>query len=254
MPNCTFAEQAAAEEYRKIFRSGTFYLEYKDAYESKVLAEFNNKRMERTEYLKMNWAVYMNPLGALFGGSGSKYPEVLHQNGKYYQFIDEDAAIVLPENKLTDENLDPRQGWNLVNSKLAVPNELSVFYWNDPYLKKSNVISAPQFVTSTIKTVGNKNYDCDKYVSIVKVSSDAKVQIIYEMIYDEGKLIEANSSIFQSGIEYPINKIKIKRLLGEVPDGAFKVNKKTKVYAAGLGDMYDLTAQLVQVELLEGLK
>ena len=247
-----FAEQPAAEKYRQMFASGTFYLEYKDSNESKVLAAFDNKRMERIAYIKMNWVTYFNPLGALFGGSGSKCPEGLYQNGKYYQFIDEDAAIVLSENKLNDENLDPRQGWNLVTKKLAIPNELSVFYWNDPYLKKSTSIGTPKFSTSNKKIVNDKEYDCDTYISEVK--GKANVKIIYEMLYLEGNLSEAHLSILQNGTQYPINKLQIKKILGEIPKGAFKIDKNTKVYSAGIGDMYDLTAQLIQVDTLEEFK
>lgn len=249
---CAFAEHPAAEKYRKIFQSGTFYLEYKDFNESKVLAAFDNKRMERIIYLKMNWAFYFNPLGALFGGSGSKCPEVLYQNGKYYQFIDEDAAIVLPEDKLNDENLDPRQGWNLVKKKLAIPNELVVFYRNDPYFQKSDLISTPKFSTSSKKTVGSKKYDCDTYMSEIKGRKN--VYIMYEMFYSEGYLVEAHSSILQDEIIYPINKLQIKKLLEEIPKGAFKIDKNTKVYSAGVGDMYDLTLQLVQIDTLGALK
>ena len=246
--NYAFAEQAAAEKYRQIFQSGTFYLEYKDSNESKVLAEFDNKRMERIKYIKMNWVTYFNPLGALFGGSGSKCPEVLYQNGKYYQFIDEDAAIVLSEDKLNDENLDPRQGWNLVKKKLAVPSELSVFYWNDPYRQKTSAINSPKFSESKKKRIGNKEYDCDVYISEIKGMKD--VRLIYETLYIEGNLVEIHSSILQNEILYPVNKLQIKKILGEIPKGAFKIDKKTKIYSAGVGDMYDLTSQLVQVENL----
>lgn len=250
-----FAEQPAAEEYRKIFQSGTFYVEYSDSNETKILAAFDNKRMERIQYLKMNWVTYFNPLGALFGGSGSKCPEVLYQNGKYYQFVDEDVAIVLSENKLSDPNLDPRQGWNCVAQKLAVPYELSVFYWNDSYRKKSNAISVPRFVNSSKKKIDNTEYDCDEYISDVKAQVGGQnTQIIYEMYYKDGKLVEAHYSILRNGTKYPVNNIKIKNLQGEIPKGAFKIHKKTKVYAAGIGDIDDLTQKLVQVETLEALK
>ena len=117
-----FAEQPVADEYRRIFKSGTFFLEYKNDYEVKVLAAFNNKRIERIDYTKLKWMTYFNPLGALIGGYSSKLPEVLYQNGKYYQFIDEDNAIVLSENQLRNKNLDPRQGWNKVTQKLSIWN------------------------------------------------------------------------------------------------------------------------------------
>ena len=251
-PISVSAEQSKAEEYRQIFKSNTFYIEYKDEHTSKIIAAFNNKRAERTNYFKLNWATYFNPLGALFGGSGSKFPEVLYQNGKYYQFVEEDVAIVLSDDKLNDENLDPRQGWNNVKSKLAVPNELLVFCWNDSFNNKADLISAPKFSLSTKMKVNEKEYDCDEYISNVKMSNSG-VQILYKMLYLDGNLVEAHSSILQGGKEYPINKIKINKLQGEVPKNAFKVDKKTKVYEAGMGDMLDLIAQPAQVETLEAL-
>ena len=250
-----FAEQSAADEYRRLFKSGTFFLEYKNDYEVKVLAAFNNKRIERIDYTKLKWMTYFNPLGALIGGYSSKLPEVLYQNGKYYQFIDEDNAIVLSENQLRNKNLDPRQGWNKVTQKLAVPIELSVFYWDDPYLQKSNSISKPQFISSEKKNIDDKDYDCDKYISEVKSSNgSSNVQILYEIFYNENKLSEAHLFILQNETIYPINEIKIKTLQGEVPKGAFKINKKTKVYAAGMGDISDLIQQPSQVEILGALE
>ena len=76
------------------------------------------------------------------------------------------------------------------------------------------------------------------------------VRLIYETLYIEGNLVEIHSSILQNEILYRVNKLQIKKILGEIPKGAFKIDKKTKIYSAGVGDMYDLTSQLVQVENL----
>ena len=252
--NLAFAEQPAASEYRKILQSGTFYIEYKDANEVKVLAAFDNKRMERINYIKMNWVTFFNPLGALLGGSGSKYPDILYKNGKYYQFIDEDTAIVLDEHNLNDKNLDPRQGWNSIKQKLAIPNELAVFSLDDSYRNSSKAVSAPKFVSSSQKIIDKKVFMCDKYISDIKQSNaGSNTQIIYEIFYEDNKLSEAHLSILQNGIVYPVNKIQIKKLLSEVPKGSFKVDKKTKVYKAGKGDILDLIQQPEQCEILEAI-
>ena len=244
------AEQPAAEEYRQIFRSGTFYVEYKDAYTSRILAETEGKRMERTSYNDMAWVLAFNPLGSLFGGE-DKFPEVLHRNGKYYQFVEDNEAMVISEDQMAAENLNPRQGWNTVRKKLALPTELAVFYWEDPYRDKSAAIAVPQFAASMKKALGGKEYECDRYVSAVRsINGGEEAQLVYDMFYDNGNLVEAHSIILQGGQEYPVNEVKIRKLTAEIPKGAFKISKKTKVYAAGIGDMNDLLENPTQVETM----
>ena len=86
--NPTSAEQSSADDYRRIFASEHFYLEYRDDNLLKVLAAVDGKRLERSDYVTPGWVQFFNPLGALFGGSGIKYPEVMHKDGTYYQFLD----------------------------------------------------------------------------------------------------------------------------------------------------------------------
>ena len=266
MTGAAHAEQPAAEEYRRLFGAGTFYLEYRDenlskavkeydAKQIKVLAAFDNKRMERSNYVTPEWVKACNPLGALFGNRASRYPMVLHKNGKYYQFLENDKAVELDENKLGDENLNPREGWNGVRRKLALPIELSVFCPDDPYSSVSNALGTPTFVNSYVKTVGKKQYDCDRYVAEVKsLSGDESAQLIYDMTYDEGRLIEAQLSMERDGVEYPINKILIKTLTEKAPRGGkFKIGRKTKLQAAGTGDHNDLYEYRVDAGTMEEL-
>ena len=139
------AEQPTAEQYRQTFHSGNFYVEFKDNYTTRIIGEKNGKRMERTKYeSKMGWMDIFNPLGALFRGSGPKHPEVMHQDGKYYQFTEDDRAIVCEESQLADENLNPKEGWNGIGQKLALPQELAVFYWDDPYRESTYLMDAPE--------------------------------------------------------------------------------------------------------------
>ncbi len=251
------AEQPAAQEYRDMFRAGEFYIEYADASkpkEIKFLAAFDNKRMERAHELTPAWVRACNPLGAMFGSRGTKYPTVLHKDGKYYQFLEDDRALELDENQLGEENLNPREGWNGVRRKLALPIELSVFYPNDPYSSLSQALETPKFVNSYQKSVGKKQYDCDRYAAeIVSLSGDETAQLLYDMLYDEGRLIEAQVSILRDGVEYPVNRIAIKKITGEIPAKAFKIGRKTTTYAAGKGDAHDLIEKRVPVGSMEGL-
>lgn len=42
-----YAEQTAAEEYRTMFQDGNFYLEFKDKWGTRIIAEKNGTRMKR---------------------------------------------------------------------------------------------------------------------------------------------------------------------------------------------------------------
>ena len=253
------AEQSAAQDYREMFRAENFYLEYRDAKGSKDrtikrLAAYDNKRMERANYSTPTWVKACNPLGALFGDRGKQYPLVLHKDGKYYQFSENDKAIELDEDRLGDENLNPREGWNGVRRKLALPIELSVFCPDDPYSSVSDALGTPHFVNSYKKKVGKREYDCDRYVAAIKnLSGDESAQLVYEMIYDQGRLIEAQLSMERDGIEYPVNTIEIKKLTSEVPKNAFKIGRRTSKTAAGTGDINDLLEYRVVVGTMEEL-
>ena len=250
------AEQPAAETYRQIFQSGTFYVEYKDDYTTRIIASENGQRMERTSYNTPGWVTFLNPLGALFGGSGPKQPEVMYKDGNYYQFKEDNKATVLSEEHLADENLDPRQGWNGIGQKLALPIELAIFFWEDPYRDKTAAIAPPKFLGTDKKTIDKKEYICDRYVCPIKrADGNDEAQILYDALYDaEGNLVEIRSSVLINGTEYPNNKVIVKKILPEVPKGSFAISKKTKIYAAGNGDMNDLLEHPVQVGQMEGLK
>ena len=82
------AEQSAAREYREIFGSGNFYLEFKDKWGTRILAGKDGTRMERMNYtFEHGTMTWLNPFGAIFGGTGDKNPEVMYRDGKYYHFV-----------------------------------------------------------------------------------------------------------------------------------------------------------------------
>ena len=238
------AEQSKAEEYRQIFSSGSFYVEYEDNNVKRIIAEKDGKRMSRTA-LNGRYATIvsvLNPLGALFQSGNIKYPEFMHFNGKYYKFAEKDYATMLEDNRIDEENLNPKEGWSTIDKSLSLPDELAVFCWNDSYHKVSKAVSTPVFANSIKKTVDGKEYDCDRYEAIVKATSGRKgATIVYDLIYDnKGNLIMAQSAIFANGREYEINKVTVKKILRDIPENEFKVYEKAKVYAAGVGDMNDL--------------
>lgn len=246
------AEQSAADTYRKIFSAGNFFVEYKDKWGTRILAGKNGTRIERMRYeFESGGIAMLNPLGMIFGGE-DKNPEVMYRNGKFYNFVEKDKANVCDEKNLHAENLDPRQGWNKISQKLALPDELAIFYWKDKFRWTTPSIDAPTFQKSFTKNISGKDYDCDQYSCDVKTAAGCDVaKLIYDAIYKDGQLIRIESYILRNGNEYPLNVLQIKKIQAEIPKGAFKIYKGTKIYAAGIGDINDLLEKPLQIETLE---
>lgn len=234
------AENPAAENYRKIFETDIFYLKFTDKWGRRILASDGEMRLERMNTSIGNLA-YLNPLGTLFGGGEDKFPEVLCKDNVYYKFIEDNKALVCTQNDLLNENLDPRQGWNTVKQKLALPDELSVLYPEDPFATKSPLLSESQFSTSTQATIKDKVYDCDIYTRQVKnASGTVGAQIIYQLFYLENKLVRAETLVERNGTQYPVHEIEIEALSETIPENAFELKNHIKLFAAGVGDMNDL--------------
>lgn len=234
------AEQPKAQEYREILSSEKFYVEYDDKYVKRIVVEDSGRRMARVDlggkYKEM--VSILNPLSNLFGGGFSKHPDYMCYNGKYYKFAEKDSATMAKIEQLDDENLDPNEGWSMMNKELALPYELIVFSWNDKYHKVTENISKPVFVETIQKIVDGKNYTCDRYESEIKTNGNAK--IIFDMCYDKDELTLVQSAIFANNREYNVNKIVIKKILREIPKDAMILDMNAKIYAAGIGDMNDL--------------
>ena len=247
------AEQSAAEEYRNIFRGGNFYLEFKDKWGTRIIAAKNGTRMERMNYTFEHGAIaWLNPLGAIFGGNGDKNPEVMHKGGKYYYFVAKNKANVCAEKDLYNENLDPRQAWNKISQKLAVPNELAVFYWNDPYRSKSPAVSEPEFMGSGKALFDGKEYDCDKYISKIKSrGGDKETFLHYDLLYKDGELFRVDLCVSKDLVLYPVSSLEVVKIQRAIPDGTFKIYKGTKLYAAGTGDINDLLEKPNEIGTME---
>ena len=245
------AEQLKAEEYRQMLSSGNFYVEYEDKHVKKIVAQENERRMARTALSGAQSATVsvLNPLGALFSSGVNKYPEYMYSNGRYYKFAEKDTAFMLEEARLGDDNLNPAEGWQTIERSLSLPDELAVFNWNDRFHKVSAALNEPVFVESMIKTVDGREYDCDRYEATTVKRKSAR--IIFDMLYRDGELVMAISSIGVGDREYEINKLSIKKISPAVDKNDFKVDAKAKVYAAGAGDMNDLLETPVLLGRLE---
>ena len=249
------AEQPKAQEYREILSSEKFYVEYDDQYTKRIIVEDGGRRMSRIDLdsSKKNMVAILNPLAGLFEGGFSKYPDFMYYKDKYYKFSEKDSAKMVKISQLNDENLNPSEGWALIDKELSLPDELAVFNWNERHHKVSENISAPVFVSTTQKNIGAKNYTCDRYESEIKNSKDTK--IIFDMCYDEkGELALVQSAIFANNREYGINKLTVKKILREIPKDAIILDKNAKIYAAGIGDMNDLLENPVLLGKLQEIQ
>ena len=238
------AEQSKAQEYRKILSSGNFYVEYDDRNVKRIIAQENGRRMSRTALGGTYRAIVsvLNPLGNLLANAAEKFPEFMYWNGKFYKFLENDVALIVDENQLNSENLNPAEGWSTIYQSLSLPNELAVFNWHDKFHKVSAALSEPIFIESVKKNVNGKEFDCDRYESkVTNAAGGENATIIFELCYSsEGELVLAQSSLFANGKNYEINKLFVKKILPSVPAGEFKLTGKEKVHSAGLGDMNDL--------------
>ena len=73
-------------------------------------------------------------------------------------------------------------------------------------------------------------------------------------MYEMGKLVRIETAVTSEGKEQKTNSLKVKKIEPLLPEDAFKIKKNTKVYAAGIGNMDDLLANPVQVEILNESK
>ena len=237
------AEQPKAQEYRRILSSENFYVEYDDKNVKRIVAQENGRRMARTN-LGGNYRALvsvLNPLGNLFATANEKHPEFMSAGGKFYKFIEKDFALMVREEQLDDENLNPDEGWATIYQSLSLPNELAIFNWHDKFHKVPAALSEPVFTESVRKVVGGKEYDCDRYESkIANAAGGKSATIIFELCYTNGELVLAQSSLSANGKQFEINRLVVKKILSGIPSGDFKLNGKEKIHAAGVGDMNDL--------------
>ena len=177
------AEQPKAKEYREILSSEKFYVEYDDKYVKKIIIEENGRRMSRVDLNGSNKAIVsvLNPLANLFSGGYSKYPNFMYYKDKYYKFSEKESAIMVRTDQLDNENLNPNEGWSVIDKELSLPDELAVFNWHDKHHKINDRMTTPIFANTLKKNIGGKEYTCDRYESDVKnIRGEKEATIIFE--------------------------------------------------------------------------
>lgn len=190
-------------------------------------------------------------------------PDVLYTDGKYYRISTSEKvewkpfvgkkqknsvkAIMLPENKLNSELLDKAEKWDRIRVDLALPDELSIFCWNEPYRNIDSHTEMPQFTGSGKQTVNKKEYDCDEYVLCRNVNgSEAKE--VYRTLYENGEIVYAQKYVIRNNTPSLEGFIKVRKIDSSAPSGMFLLPVGTKIYAADEGQMYDLTEQGLVLE------
>ena len=250
------AEQPAAEQYRQMFASGNFYVEYE------VADKYNYKKPRIIRAGRHGQRIAKV-------GLKDKYPSALYRNGKYYRFtkVEEESsniimghtkkllrnAYVLDEDKLYSPTLDPDEHWQTVRKDLALPEVFCVFFPNDPMSDAANISSKPIFNGDSKREIDGKEYDCDQYLSDIKSLAGTTVaQRAYNAIYDGGKLVRIQECLVRGDKEFPVSDLIIHAISSEIPADAFTIHKKFKLYAARNGDMNDLLDNLEQIGEMGG--
>ena len=224
------AEQPAAEKYRQMFASGNFFVEYEVADSSSVLVYsgiFGGTKKHRHEIR----AGQNGERIAKVGSVNDKYPLALYQNGKYYKFILDTGlapnsmaggiktskfkryAIVIEEGNLNSPNLDPDEGWQNVRADLSLPEIFIVLFPNDPMNDAAQNFTRPIFNGSSKRTIDDKEFNCDQYISEIKSLSGAVIALeAYNILYDGDKLARLQKYLVRDDKELLVSDLIIHEL------------------------------------------
>ena len=269
------AEQPAVEQYRQMFSSGNFYVEYEIADNSRL---WNKPSLPRTNIFgmisnskKSKHEIRAGKNGQRIAKAGikDKYPSALYRDGKYYKFtvVTEESSniiggtrtkslrnvYVLDEDKLGSPTLDPDDSWQTIRGDLELSETFCVLFPNDPMNDNAQISPKPIFNGDSKRTIGDKEYDCDQYVNDIKsLAGTVIAQEAYNMLYDKGKLVRIQKYLCRDGKEFLVNDLIIHEISSQIPDEAFTIHKKFELYAARNGDMNDLLNQLEQIGEMGG--
>lgn len=273
------AEQPAAEQYRQMFASGNFYVEYEVADKSGNWVKPDVASSSSIRYFGMvrdskkhRHEIRAGQNGQRIAKSGikDKYPDAFYQDGKYYKFTFDTKmsrdilsgmptskllrrALVLEEENLYLPTLDPDEHWESVRKDLTLPEVFKILFPNDPMNDDAQISSKPIFNGDSKRTIDNKEYDCDQYVNDIKsVAGTVIAQEAYNMLYDGGRLVRIQKYLIRDGKEILTNDLIIHAISAQVPDEAFAITKKFKLYAARNGDMNDLLDSPEQIGEIGG--
>ena len=255
-PPIVSAENAKAEELREIINSKHYYIEYEvNKKEDKRALAVNGdlRKSFDCEGRRSSTLLSFIPIVSLFAkGSLKLMPEVYYDSNNYYQFTGKNTALRASPEEMNDPYINPHQEWNTIPLRVNLPEEFGMFT-GDKDIK---------FVESGEKIIDakkDKKFTFDKYVKNIRNVNGANIaKKVYLVYYDDKNEIESISTlsvysnedagqIFAANEDkkleeqaYEIQKIKINKFTGELPDKIMDFPEGCKVYGPGLGDMNEL--------------
>lgn len=257
-----FAEQPKASEYRKIFASGKYFVEYipVGGLVKKSLAVDGEYRTDFTRQQKTIGANIIPFVGGI-KVDGKLQPTAIYRDGKYYQYYDlgKKKASMAMYNQLEDENMNPKEAWSTVRIRLSLPEELVTLAPKDIF--NSFTKYTPATFVKTVEEIkeAGKNGKPDKkkvYDLYTKKVNSQNGTLLYEKQYrfnynSNGDLKSIATYIVKDGKEEAQGVMKVLSIRAEYPGKPFDFPSGTKVYAAGNGDMNDLIEQPALIESYE---
>lgn len=235
------AEQAKADEYRKIFESGNYYLEYKESGIKKTLAIQDGRRMcYKTDFSGggFNPLSLVVPLG-LFGGGQNVTPDAYYEDGKYFQFFAKDKAQIATEQELNDPQIDPTEQWFSIKSRLVLPEVFRMFAGQDNF--DGNASGVFNFVESK-QGDGKDVMPYDKYARpVLNKNGKTLFEYQYYVYYKDGEINKIKCVMQKPGMEEEkIREYTNIKISSEIPKNRIGLPKGSKIFKAGMGDMDDL--------------
>lgn len=223
---------------------------------------FKNNKVSKTDFQIL---ASKNGVRVYRENAKAKNPEVFYKDGKYYNYFKDPVEgkqnktkrrmLILSEEELNSAVLEPQEGWQDIRTELALPDELAIFYWNEPYREQDSGWGEPVYNGSSTREINKKNYDCDQYISDVKsLAGTVIAQEVYNALYENGKLVMVQKYFLRDGKEKLIETVNIKTITSQFPDTAFAIDKKTKVYNPRNGDMNDLLNEYQEIGEIGGKK
>lgn len=230
------AEQAAAETYRALFAGNHFLLEYQVAGEAQFrqivsdgTRRFSNLGVQRKKNVSYSYDVYL-------------------KDQALYQFFQTGkgklTARVLPVANVESSAIDPTEKWPEARKKLALPQELSIFAWQDAWTHHAPSERQPVFAASSVKTVAGKSYDCDRYLEDIMTQAQTVAgQLAYDALYENGKLVAIEEYLLRNGQETHLETLDIQSLTGDLGTHMDEPAGEVPVYAANDGGIEELMKQ-----------
>ena len=254
--NLAEAENPKAAELREIINSNHYYVEYEvnKKEDLRALAVDGNLRKSfDCDGRRNSTALSFIPIVGMFAkGSLKLSPEVYYDSNNYYQFIEKKKALRASSEEMQDPYINPKQEWNTVPLRVNLPEDFGMFTGD----KEMHFVESGEKIVDAKK---GKKFTFDKYFKAIRNVNGANLaKMVYIVYYNEKNELDSISTLsvywnedagqifsadedkkFEDQIYY-IQKIKVNKFTGELPEKIMDFPEGCKVYGPGLGDMNEL--------------